>query len=200
MPVGGTADRGVVTLLPVQEVVAALVAGAGPVRDLVPGKTGRLEAVVGDLVLQRLVVVVGGDALPRRHRLAERRARFDGQRVRADVGRAQRERGIERGLPVGDPLAGGPVDEVEVDPVDAGVAGPAHRALHVRGIVGASERGEHVGAHRLHPERHAVHSGRGVVAQLGRVDRVGIALDRDLGSRGTGNHVEDRGERVSGEE
>ena len=68
--VGRAADRGVVAALPVQEVVAALVAGTGPVRHLVPGQPGGGEAVVGDLVLGGLVVVVGGGARARGDGLA----------------------------------------------------------------------------------------------------------------------------------
>ena len=49
--VGRAADRGVVALAPVQEVVAALLARPGPVRDLVPGAARRGEHVVGELVL-----------------------------------------------------------------------------------------------------------------------------------------------------
>src|SRR5206468_8734002 len=55
-PVRGTADRDVIASQPVDEVVAALVAGSGPVRHLVPGQARRSQAVVGELVLGGLVV------------------------------------------------------------------------------------------------------------------------------------------------
>ena len=57
--VGGTPEAEVVALGPVQQVVPALVAGAGPVGDLVVGEPGRPEAFVDQLVLVGLVVVVG---------------------------------------------------------------------------------------------------------------------------------------------
>ena len=49
--VGGAADAEVLALRPVEEVVAALVAGPGPVRDLVPGEPGRAQPLVGDRYL-----------------------------------------------------------------------------------------------------------------------------------------------------
>src|SRR5690606_37777207 len=57
--VGGAAEPQVVALLPVEEVVAALVAGPGPVRDLVAGQAGGGEQLAGEQVLVGLVVVVG---------------------------------------------------------------------------------------------------------------------------------------------
>ena len=48
--VGPRADRGIGPTLPVGEVVPALVAGAGPVGELVPGVAVRLEQRVGEAV------------------------------------------------------------------------------------------------------------------------------------------------------
>ena len=62
VPVRGGADREVVTLVPVEDVVPALATGSGPVRDLVPLVPGAAQDVVGDLVLLGLVVVVGRPA------------------------------------------------------------------------------------------------------------------------------------------
>ena len=142
--VGGAADGGVVTALPVEEVVAALVAGAGPVRDLVPGEAGGGQAVVGHLVLRGLVVVVGRFPPAGRDRPAERGTRLDGQGVRAHVPRLQRQGGVEGRLPVGDALARRAVDEVEVEALDPGGARPVDGAGHVVGVVRAAQRGEHV--------------------------------------------------------
>ena len=179
------ADGGVVALAPIEEVVATLVARARPVRDLVPAHAGGVQTVVGQLVLLGLVVVVGRGAFAGGDHLAERRARLHGERVRAHVGGPECERGVEGGLPVGDALAGRAVDQIQVDALDAGVAGPADRPLDVRRVVGAAERGEHVRPHRLHAERQAVHAGGRVVGKLARVDGVGVALDGDLGARRT---------------
>ena len=69
-------------------------------------------------------------------------------------------------------------------------ANPAARAsatarCDVGRVVRAAERGEHVRHHRLHAEAQPVHAGRAVDAELVGVDAVGIALDRDLGVRGS---------------
>src|SRR5262249_42736807 len=102
MTVRGRADRDVVGLVPVDEVVPALVTGPGPVRDLVPVEPGAPEHVVGDLVLLRLVVVVGRAARTHGDVLPERRPRLDGQRVGTDVLGPEGERGIEGAAPVVD--------------------------------------------------------------------------------------------------
>ena len=59
MAVGRAADAEVLALAPVVLVVAALVARARPVGDLVPGQPGGLEDLVGHLVAPGLHVVVG---------------------------------------------------------------------------------------------------------------------------------------------
>ena len=76
-----TANTGVFTLLPVEDVVTALLAGQGPVRDLVPVEAGGAEPVVGDLVLRGLVVVIGALPLPGRDRTPERGRGLHGERV-----------------------------------------------------------------------------------------------------------------------
>ena len=55
---GRAAHAQVLALAPVVLVVPALVAGARPVRDLVPGQPGALEHRVGDLVASGLYVIV----------------------------------------------------------------------------------------------------------------------------------------------
>ena len=57
--VGGRADAEIVALLPVEVVVPALVAGAGPVGDLLPAVAGGLEHGVGPLVAPGQRVLVG---------------------------------------------------------------------------------------------------------------------------------------------
>ena len=87
------ADAHVVALLPVEVVVAALVAGPGPVGDLLPGVAGGGEDRLGVLVAPGLRVVVGMAG-----RVAgERRAGLDRQPVGADVRRrVRRGRGRAR--------------------------------------------------------------------------------------------------------
>ena len=132
--------------------------------------------------------------MPAATALPERGAGFDRERVGADVARLEREGGVEGGLPIGVGLARRAVDEVEVQAVDARVARPPHGPRHVVGVVGATEREQHVRAHRLHAERHPVHPGGAVGAQLLEVDGVGVALDGDLGVARARDGVEDGGE------
>ena len=69
MSVRGTTEAEVVALLPVQEVVSALVTGPRPVRDLVPVEPSSTQPLVGEQVLVRLVIVVGMTrAIVRRYR------------------------------------------------------------------------------------------------------------------------------------
>ena len=86
--VGGTADPEVVALVPVEEVVAALVAGSAQLEISYHASPPRREQRVGELVLVGLVVVVG---MARRIG-GQRRAGLDGQRVGADVRRIERQR------------------------------------------------------------------------------------------------------------
>ena len=91
--VGRAAVAEVLALAPVQLVVPALVAGTGPVRDLVVAQPGRGEQLVGELVLRRLPVVVG---MPGRV-VGEGCAGLHGEAVRAHVRRVELEhRGWER--------------------------------------------------------------------------------------------------------
>ncbi len=144
VPVRGRADREVVTLVPVEEVVPALATGSGPVRDLVPLVPGAAQDVVGDLVLLGLVVVVGRPAPAARDVLAERCARFDGQRVRAHVVGLEPEDTIEAAAPVVDRLARRAVDQIQVEVLEAGGAGRPDRASNRSRVVGAAKLGEHV--------------------------------------------------------
>ena len=82
---------------------------------------------------------------------------------------------------------------------------PASRAsatarVDVRGIVRAAERREHVRHHRLHAEAQPVHAGAAVGRELGRVDAVGVALDRHLGAGAPLDRVEDAHELVGADQ
>ena len=171
---------------------------AGTPRRAAPSSTPRTtrarpraSTVVGARVRVGLEVVVGRGRAGR-DLAAERGRGLDRERVRADVVDAERERAVERSLPVGGRLARRAVDEIDVDAREPGVAGELDRAPDVRGIVRAAERGEHVRHHRLHAEAQAVRRPpRRYARELGRVDAVGIALDRDLGAVGAVDRVED---------
>ena len=125
----------------------------------------------------------GRGASPGGDRLAERRARLDRQRVRAHVLGPERERGVERRVPVGDRLARRAVDEVEVQPrrcpprrgrrppaprSSGRACGRARRARAVRIDCTPNDT-------RFTPR---VAVARGACSS---VDRVGVALDGDLG-------------------
>ena len=135
-----------------------------------------------------------------RDALAERRRGLDGQRVRADVVGFEREHVVERRAPVVERLPRRPVDEIDADPLEANASREVDRARDVGTVVRAAQRGEHVRAARLHAEREPVDSGPAVRRELGRVDRVGIALDRDLGARCARDRVEHPHEQLGFEE
>ena len=97
--VGRAPDAPVVALGPVQGVVAALVAGHGPVRHLVPPVPRRRQRAVDQRVAPGGDVVVG---MPRRV-ARQGRAGLDGERVGAHVGGTglEAEHGVEGGVDVG---------------------------------------------------------------------------------------------------
>ena len=169
---------------------------AGTLRPAAPSSTPRTTRVprrehrVGTHVGVGLQVVVGrrraGGHLP-----AERGRGFDGERVRAHVVDAKRERAVERSLPVVGRLSGRAVDEIDIEPREPRGASQLDRARHVRRIVRAPERGEDVRHHRLHAEAQPIDSGPAVRGELGGVDTVGVALDGDLGAVGSVDGIED---------
>ena len=191
MRVRRTPEAAVVTLRPVEPVVAALVARCGPVRYLIVRQTGGAEQLVGEVVLVGLVVVVGMPVVIGR----ERRARFHRQRVGAHMRRVEREHPAQRCLPVGEAFARNPVDEVEVEGVNSRLAGPRHGPHHVLRIVGAPEAGQHRRHHGLDAEAQPVHSVGHVRGEQFRADRVGVALDGDLGVGRARDGVEDVGQQ-----
>ncbi len=200
VPMRGASHREVVALSPVDVVVAALLTRSSPVRDLVPVETRGGELGVGQLVLERLVVVVGRGDLAPDHPAVKRRAGLHRQRVGADVPRFELERAVERRFPVVDRLARSPVDQIEIDALDPGVARVGARAHDTRRLMGSAEPHEHVLTHRLDTEAHAVHAGRGVGGELRGVDRIRVALDRDLGTLLTRDRIEDARQRVGREQ
>ena len=189
--VRGAAETSIVVLIPVEEVVARLVAGARPVRHLVVRQASSSQQVVGEFVLVRLVVVVGMAVGLRR----QRRPGFDGESVGRDVRRLERQRCLDGATPVVDRFACGAVDQVEVERRHARRLDRIDGPLDVALIVRAPERHQHVCGHRLHTETHPVHAGCTIDVEHVDGDVVGVALDGDLGivgDRDRGDHVGQR--------
>ena len=161
--------------VPVREVVPALVAGTGPVRDLVAAEARRAETIGGEAVLLRRPILVltrrclaSPVTRPRAQRqvVAGRAGQaldvgiVERQRVCRDMVRPQLDRPVERGGPVLDGLVGQVVEQVVLvgqrhpDPLDLGASlehGLAHaveRELDRRAVV-VAERREDALAHRV---------------------------------------------------
>ncbi len=176
--VGRAPEPPVVALGPVEEVVPALEARSGPVRDLVPAEPGPPEQLVGQQVLVGLVVVIGVAGRVG----GQRGAGLDGERVRAHVRRLERDHPLEREAPVVDRLTGPAVDEVEVERGEPGPTSRVDRPLDVGHIMGAAQTDEHVVDHRLHAERQPGHPTVAVGVEQLVGHGVGVALDGDLGA------------------
>ena len=110
--------------------------------------------------------------------------------------RIEREGKRERRGPVAQRLPRRAIDEVEVERLEAGVPCGLNRRGHVRGVVRAPERGEHVRHHRLHAEAQSVHSSAAIRAQQREVDRVGVALDCHLSATRERDVLEHAHQRV----
>ena len=105
--------------------------------------------------------------------------------------RIECERRLDGRAPVVDRLPDGAVDQVEVERRHPGSArSPRRRASTFALVVGAAERGEHVGRHRLHTQADPVDAGVSIGREHLDGDVVGIALDGDLGVGGRpGSHA-----------
>ena len=178
MAMRGTAKADVVTLVPVEDVVPALVPGAGPVADLIVREPGGGEQIVGELVLVGQVVVVGM-ALGLG---GQRGSELDRERVGGDVGRVEYQHPFEGGAPVGERLPRSPIDHIEVERRNTGLAYSQYGCDHVGGLMGAPECAENVGDHRLHTDAHPVDPRFAIGAQEIEGDIVGVALHGHLGS------------------
>ena len=98
----------------------------------------------------------GSGALPAVDVVGQLRALFHRQRVEREVLRRQLDRPLERRLPALHRLVRKPVDQVEVDALEAGLARPAVALLRLLGRVDAVERGQLVVVERLDAEADAV--------------------------------------------
>ena len=194
----GATEAEVLRAAPAGEVVATLVAGPGPVRDLVPAEPGGAERLVDEFVARGLDVVVGvAVRVP-----AERRRGLDGERVGADV-RRRRFEGDEPGqcrdkVVVG--LGDRSVDDVDVVGRESDLAdqrdGPRDRA----GAMPPSEVHEDAGHERLHPQGDPGRASARGGQQEGARRALGVRFDRHLGARSALDRLEEPGEQFRGEE
>ncbi len=175
---GRAADGQVLAAGPVEVVVAALVAGLGPVRDLVPLVARGPEPVGGELVLVGLGVVVGMAGGVG----GERGAGLHRQGVGAHVVRIEGDGRVEGGRPLVEGLAGGAVHEVDVHRQTRGVS-RLHRPTDVGRVVLAPEGGQHGSVHRLDADGDPGDPSLGVDPSPFGVEVVGVALDGDLRPR-----------------
>ena len=123
-PVRPGADPGVILVMPIGEVVAALLAGTGVVGDFVgrQARGGGKFASEGEQV-GRLVIVERNEIALADHR-REAGAGFDRQLIEREVRSAETERLFELCLPLSRCLAGQGVNQVERYPregVESGV-------------------------------------------------------------------------------
>ena len=199
------ADPPPVAAGPVQQVVRAARGRVGcPVRHLVPLQSRGGEQFVGHDVAVGQHVVVERGQLAAAHPGGEPGAFFHDERVGGDVVRAGRDRGGEGLFPVGVALPGGPVDEVQVDVREPGLAGPGHALFGPSRGVGAFQDREHVRFGALHPEGDP---GEPCFAQPGedaRVHGFRVGFGGDLGVGGEPelrvDRVEDAAEFLRGEQ
>ena len=159
---------------------APVVGRRGPVGHLVPPQPGLGEALVGEVVLVGQVVLVGHRQLAPLDLPGQRGAVLDDEGVGRDVVRLARERGLHRGLPVGQRLPRRAVDQVEADVLEAGLPRPVDGRGHPHRVVGAVQRAEHVVDRRLHPEADPVEARGPQLLEVPRRHAVGVGLRRDL--------------------
>ena len=179
---GARPDPRIVAIAPVGEVVAALLAGAGVVADLVGGKACCAGALAGEReeIARRIVVERGEPALA--HEGGKARARLDGELVEREVAGPQRQRARQFGVPAFRRVAGAGVDEVETDPREMAL-GDIERGEPLGGIVEAAQKMERLVVERLKAERDAVDPRARQRGEIGRLDRRGIGFESDLDIR-----------------
>ncbi len=97
--------------------------------------------------------------------------------------RIQRDRGIQRRLPVGEGFAGSSVDQVDAD-VESGILRGVHRGANVLRLMCTVKGRQHVRYGRLHTDGQPRHSGIRQRARHRGRHGIRIRLDGDLGSIG----------------
>ena len=152
-----------------------------PVADLVPLEAGRGQAGIHRLVHVGLKIIIRARHLAATDLTGELRAVLDDQGVGGDVVGLERERSIQRSLPIGEGLPGGAVDQVDTN-LEARALRRCNRCADVLGPVRAVQRRQHMRHGRLHADREPGDSGVGERARNLIRHRVGVRLDCDLGA------------------
>ena len=110
---GAGADPGVVAVAPVDQVVAAVLAGPRVVGDLVGGRPAAASASPVASIQRGRRVLVGQCERALGVQAEERRAGLDGELVEREMAEPFRREPVELGAPGGDGLPGPGVDQVE---------------------------------------------------------------------------------------
>jgi hypothetical protein len=177
--VGAGSDADIVAVAPVDEVVPALLAGPGVVRDLVGRQARRRQHLPCRLEQGRAEVLVGYHQLALGVPGGERRAGLDRELVDREVPDRVIERAPQLGRPIGDGLVRPGVDQVEADSVEMPVRRPD--GIECLGdVVSPAEKGEVAIVQRLDAERDAVHPGVGEGGEAPGLDAGRVGLERDL--------------------
>ena len=173
---------GVVLVAPIGEVVAALGAGAGVVRDLVGRQASGGESVLRRLEQRRGALLVGHDEITASRRSGECGAGFDGQLVERQMLASEREGLVELAPPSVDALAGAGVDQVEREPGKSG-GGLLDRGDRLGAVVRPAEKAQGRRIERLHAERQPVDPGRGKRAEAAGLGRIRVGLEGNFDIR-----------------
>jgi len=171
-------------LIPVGEVVGALVSGRGEVGDFVTVEPCVGAAFDGVFVHVGFEVVVGGGEVAAFEAGGHRSVGLVGEGVAGEVGGAEGQGGGEVGVPLGEGLAGDCEDEVDACAFDAGGLGEGDSAGDACGVVPAFEGLEVAWVEGLSAHAESVDAaGAEDVEELGR-GGFGVALDAELGAVG----------------
>jgi hypothetical protein len=183
--------------VPVAQVVAApRLRFGGPVGHLVPVESRRRQGPVRLLVAVGQYVVVRCGEVAALDPAGQRGAVLDDQRVGRDVVDAGFQHGVEGCRQVGGPFAGGAVDQVQVDVVEACPAGFAGRFRRPAGGVGPVEDGQHVLGRGLHAQRDPRVARFADLLEERRARGLRVGLRRHLRVRGQAHGVADRVQHV----
>src|SRR5580704_3723973 len=142
----------VVPVVPVDEVVAALLPAEGEVADLVLGVAGALQHLDGDAVLAHRASALDRSDQPPSHAGVQRRPGLNGQFVARDMGWPRRDHTLEGAPPADVPEARHGVDEVAVDRGEARLIHLGNRVDGAAGVMNPSEEPQRVGLETLHAD------------------------------------------------
>ena len=179
-PMRAGANTYIVAVAPIGQVVAALLAGAGMVRNLIGGNPRRCGLRAGLFEQVGAVIRINLGQLALRHQRGKARPRFDRQLIQRQMPRPERKRAGKLGFPVGKRLARPGIDQVEAHPPEMALRG-IERGQPLGHVMRAPQKMERLIVQRLQPQRHAVHAGPRNIGKARRLDRGGVGLQRDLG-------------------